>query len=216
MHVCVHSNRGGHCLTSIPSPIAGVSLIKGAQAALFVWLALGVPIMGTFGAAHAATDCPSLVSVGPNTSTEHHQPRLRTDTRIAQTVAFVLDGDTIILGNRQRVRLIGIDAPERARRRPAHPAEPFAEAATKALRELLPVDSRIYLAPDITQRDRFGRTLAYVFTEAGVDVQKAMLRRGLAKTLVIPPRKLAIECYSDAENEARAHRRGLWLTSPAK
>ncbi|MBI5886047.1 MAG: thermonuclease family protein [Deltaproteobacteria bacterium] len=93
-------------------------------------------------------------------------------------VAWVVDGDTAVLANGERVRYLGIDAPERG--------EPFydeAKARNKAL-----VKSRVIRLEVCkeTPRDKYGRLLAYVYAD-GVDVGATLLGEGLARPLVIPP-----------------------------
>ena len=84
----------------------------------------------------------------------------------------VLDGDTIDLdcpGGLTRVRLWGMDAPEQGQ----HPWGRQASQALLALLEQREVSLRV------RDRDRYGRTVAQVFSSAG-DVALAMLRAGAA------------------------------------
>ena len=86
-----------------------------------------------------------------------------------ERVARVIDGDTLVLDSGERVRLLGIDAPERG--------EPGADAATSALREMA-AGRRVRLERD--GRDRWGRTLARV-RAGGKDASGELLARGLVK-----------------------------------
>ena len=90
------------------------------------------------------------------------------DCAEAQVVRIV-DGDTLETGF-GRVRLFGIDAPERGQR--------CASKATARLRELAGDRVRLEDGPRLT--DRFGRALAYVFTEDGMSVDEVLVREGLA------------------------------------
>lgn len=97
-------------------------------------------------------------------------------------VVHVIDGDTLIIeraGQDERVRLLGIDAPEVARN--DSPGEPCANEAT-ALTEHLTASTEVTVVADSTQpaTDRYGRTLAYVEAE-GRDVSAELLRAGLAE-----------------------------------
>lgn len=86
-------------------------------------------------------------------------------------VERVVDGDTVVLGDGSRVRLIGIDAPESD--------EPCGEKATEALRKL--VEHRVVSVgnPESVQdRDRYGRLLRYLDTD--VDPAASLLSDGLA------------------------------------
>lgn len=93
------------------------------------------------------------------------------------TVKSVPDGDGLKLSDRRRVRYLGIDAPEVAKY--GRPLEPNALAA-KALNERLVVGKRVLLVSDVTDSDRYGRLLRYVFAD-GVFVNAALLLTGLAK-----------------------------------
>jgi micrococcal nuclease len=76
----------------------------------------------------------------------------------------VVDGDTIILSNGEKVRLIGVDTPETVR--PNTPVEYYgkeASAFTKKMVEGKPVR----LEYDWQQRDKYGRLLAYVYLMDG-------------------------------------------------
>lgn len=81
----------------------------------------------------------------------------------------VIDGDTLDT-SQGRVRLFGIDAPERGQR--------CASEATVVLRELAGDSIRLEDGPRLT--DRYGRTLAYAFTVAGTNIDAALIREGLA------------------------------------
>ena len=83
------------------------------------------------------------------------------------TVVRVIDGDTIevVTGVFQRaetVRYIGIDTPETVH--PDRPVEPFGREATQANRELVGW-TIVWLEADVTDRDRYGRLLRYVYVE---------------------------------------------------
>jgi endonuclease YncB( thermonuclease family) len=85
------------------------------------------------------------------------------------------DGDTLRCGQ-ERVRVMGLDAPEL--RRPRCPAErSLARAARDRLAGL--VAQGVTLRP--MGRDRYGRTLAVVRTRDGRDVAAVLIREGLAR-----------------------------------
>ena len=89
------------------------------------------------------------------------------------TVVYVIDGDTIdveLAGSeggepkRERVRLIGIDAPESANYDEALNT-PEGALATAHARELLSEGATVYLQTDTTEHDKYGRLLRYVWLE---------------------------------------------------
>lgn len=128
-------------------------------------------------------------------------------------VERVIDGDTLVLRGRERVRLIGIDAPEMGHdgRRP----EPYAREARAALVDLSsgPDTNKNRLVGvqyGQSPHDRYGRGLVHLFLANGDNVQALLLRRGLATSLFLPPNGEYLDCYAAAETEARAARRGIW------
>ena len=120
---------------------------------------------------HIANGLPSLTIVGlPEAAVRESRER----------VAFVIDGDTVRLAGGERIRLLGIDAPEMRKGKPGRLGpfpEPGAVEATEALREM--VEGRVVV---VRRRgtDDYGRTLAKLRLEDGVDVGAELVRRGLA------------------------------------
>lgn len=129
-------------------------------------------------------------------STEHH------------TVDRVVDGDTVVLQDTSSTytRYLGIDAPEILTEE--SPGDPLSEEAKNLNRSL--VDGKtVRLEFDEEKYDDYGRMLAYVFVD-GTFVNKEMVRRGLAKVLIIKPNdRYASEIY-EAEEQAKRERRGIW------
>jgi endonuclease YncB( thermonuclease family) len=125
------------------------------------------------------------------------------------TVGRVLDGDTIELSDRRRIRLIGINAPEFARR--GRPAEALAAQAKNTLSTLLNKSGhRIALRYGADPQDRYGRTLAHIFLPDGTNLAQQLILKGLAVRIAFPPNMWAQDCYKLAESDARRHQRGLW------
>ncbi len=117
-------------------------------------------------------------------------------------VSRVVDGDTFYCADGLKVRLLGIDAPERAQGRAGR------ESAA-ALRRLLPIGARVRLESDIGARDRHGRTLAYVWN-GDVLVNEALVRDGWAFLLTVPPNVKYVTRLERAQKTARMARAGLW------
>ena len=123
-------------------------------------------------------------------------------------VAYIHDGDTLWLKDGRKVRIIGINTPELARKE--HPAEPLAELARDELRQLLGKSATIQLRQDKEETDHYGRLLAHVFMNKGINISEWLLRRGLAYAISIPPNLWQMDCYQRAEQNARSHNKGLW------
>jgi endonuclease YncB( thermonuclease family) len=121
----------------------------------------------------------------------------------------VHDGDTLILADGRKVRVIGYNAPELARS--GHDGDPFANEATIAARTFLRNSSTIVLQPGVEARDRHGRYLAHVFRPGdGASLAAHLLAQGLAWQIAVPPNLGYLECNRAAEGKARAEGRGLW------
>jgi micrococcal nuclease len=129
--------------------------------------------------------------------------------KTAGLVTTVVDGDSIhvlIGGRTERLRLIGVDAPEIEHR--DQPAECFGEDSALFTRRSLE-DRRIRIEFDVERRDRFDRLLAYVFF-GGELFNETLVAEGFAIERSYPPNLAHQEVLRKAEVEARVERRGLW------
>ena len=93
----------------------------------------------------------------------------------AQVVERVVDGDTLIVRDVGRVRLIGVDTPESVH--PNRPVEFFGREASAFTKRLV-AGKRVRLEYDQRRTDRYGRTLAYVHLPDGTFVNAEIIRRG--------------------------------------
>lgn len=125
-------------------------------------------------------------------------------------VAQVIDGDTVRLADGRMIRFIGINAPELAH--DGRPEEPFARAASQAVLDLLPPGATVGLRYGSERFDRYHRTLAHIYTAAGVSVEARLLAQGLAAYIVVPPNVAQWQCYRATEAEARAANKGAWAS----
>jgi micrococcal nuclease len=126
-------------------------------------------------------------------------------------VLRVVDGDTIVVsieGTMERVRYIGVDAPELARAGDGLVAECGANAARAANEELV-ADAEVRLERDVSDRDRFGRLLRHVWLGDTL-VTEALAARGAVEARSYPPDIALDGRLSAAEDEARAARAGMW------
>jgi micrococcal nuclease len=123
-------------------------------------------------------------------------------------VAQVRDGDTVILASGQKVRLLGIDAPELEQE--GRPADFLAHKAKGVLADLA-LGKKVRLEYDKLRYDRYGRTLAYLFLPDGTNLSRELIRQGLARVYTVPPNKRFQEELLAAQREAIEARRGIWL-----
>lgn len=118
----------------------------------------------------------------------------------------VPDGDGLVLSDGRRVRYIGIDAPEMTTWE--GPPEPFALQAKQANRKLV-TDKRVRLVRDVSQTDRYGRLLRFVYVGETL-VNAELLKSGLARALPIEPDVGQAVEFQALEWEARLKGKGLW------
>lgn len=122
-------------------------------------------------------------------------------------VERVIDGDTLLLTDGRRVRLIGIDAPESVK--PDHPVEPWGLQAAELMRRLIGPQP-VRLEFDDERLDRYGRTLAYVWVDQRL-LNEELLLAGLARFEPQYHYSNSMKTrFRRAENEARQAGRGLW------
>jgi endonuclease YncB( thermonuclease family) len=130
-------------------------------------------------------------------------------------VVVVSDGDTITVldDTKQRhvIRLMGIDAPEKA--------QAFGQTSKESLSELV---FNKEVSVTWHKKDRYGRSVGQVYVD-DTDVCLEQIKRGLAWHYKQYEREQSVEDrsrYADAEKEARIAKEGLWVdeqpTEPSK
>lgn len=178
---------------SRPERLLGVLLVLVLAAVVVLVVALGTEPS----AEPAATDRPSA----PAGATAQ--------------VVHVTDGDTIVVlvaGVRERVRYVGVDAPELTNAETGEPAECGGEAARLANAEL--VEGReVTLERDTSDRDRFGRLLRHVWV-AGDDgwtlVSERLVAAGAVEARSYAPDTSRDAQLDTAERRARDANLGIW------
>jgi micrococcal nuclease len=124
-------------------------------------------------------------------------------------VVRAVDGDTIearIDGALEDVRYIGVDTPETVK--PGTPVQCFGHRASDFDRRLVE-GRRVKLVFGVERRDVYGRLLAYVYIGHRF-VNAELVRRGLARTLEIPPNTQHSALFRRLELGAARAGRGLW------
>jgi len=135
-------------------------------------------------------------------------------------VSRVVDGDTLVLENNERVRLIGIDTPE------IHESSKLNRDAARsgqdltAIKELgrqsyeftknLVEGKRVRLEFDVERFDRYKRILAYVYLLDGTFLNAAIIEQGYASLLTYPPNVRYADLFLGLYKQAQEDRRGLW------
>jgi micrococcal nuclease len=132
----------------------------------------------------------------------------RTEARVVD----VVDGDTIkvdVDGQVYTVRYIGIDTPETVH--PDEPVEWMGPEASEANRKLVEGQT-VYLEMDVSETDRYGRLLRYVYLADGLFVNAELVRLGYAHAVTFPPDVKYQDLLLEMQREAREAGRGLWAS----
>ncbi len=131
------------------------------------------------------------------------------------TVVSISDGDTVrvdINGEMESLRLILIDTPET--RDPNDPVECFGAEAMAFTKRLLPKGTTVYLEQDISDRDRYGRMLRYIWLEGdngeALLFNEMLVREGYAVLYTYPPDVKYVDRIRAAQDAAVAEQAGLW------
>lgn len=123
-------------------------------------------------------------------------------------VKRVIDGDTFVLENGEKVRLIGIDAPES--RNTGRKKIGFFGKESKAFLKQYLTGRQVRLEYDVTRTDMYGRTLAYVYMEDGTFLNAELVKQGYANVYTYPPNVKYADLFVDMQRDARENERGLW------
>ena len=118
-------------------------------------------------------------------------------------VAHVDDGDSLVVsidGQRERVRLIGVNAPEQD--------ECLADVARQALVEAVAGET-VLLEPDVQDVDEFGRLLRYVWLDSTL-INESLTEQGLAIAREYAPNTARQASLDAAQQRARDDGLGMW------
>ncbi|MFH1398424.1 MAG: thermonuclease family protein [Candidatus Omnitrophota bacterium] len=135
-------------------------------------------------------------------------------------VVRVVDGDTLKLGNGERLRLIGIDTPEmhdsnklyRDSQRNHQDVEQIKKLGRRSygFTRNLVEGKKVRLEFDLERKDKYGRLLAYVYLQDGTFINAEIVKQGFASLMTIPPNVKYADTFFKFYQEARENNRGLW------
>ena len=128
----------------------------------------------------------------------------------AAEVVRVIDGDTIEVelgGKLAVVRYIGVDTPET--KHPGRGIECFGPEASK-YNEQMVGGREVILEKDITDRDRYGRLLRYVWVEDKVLINSLLVSKGYARVSIFEPDMKYQEQLLLAQVDAQSKKSGIW------
>lgn len=122
-------------------------------------------------------------------------------------VKRVHDGDTLVLENNERVRLLSVNTPELSSRH--REAESGDIEARDWLKDQLK-QNQVYLQYNVEKRDRYERILAYAWTPSGMFLNEQLLEQGLATLTLQPPNLQHADSLIEAQQQAIHQNKGIW------
>lgn len=136
-------------------------------------------------------------------------------------VTRVIDGDTIELETGQKVRYIGIDTPETVH--PEKSTQCFGLQASNKNIELVE-GKAVRLEKDVSETDKYGRLLRYVYVPSealskvegakeglgDTFVNKFLVEEGYAYASTYPPDVKYQQVFNSAQQQAQEQKKGLW------
>lgn len=139
------------------------------------------------------------------------------------TITKVVDGDTIYCTNRdgiQKIRLIGIDAPESSINTKAYKDSKKTGQSIETIKKMgekskefvisrVPIGTRVKLEFDIQAKDRYKRTLAYIYLPDETMLNDLIVKEGYAQVATYPPNVRYQNTFLQSQKEAREDRKGL-------
>lgn len=146
---------------------------------------------------------------------EHFSDRSHPDAKIVNikpgyqfySVKTVYDGDTVLLEDGRKIRLLGINTPEVQHKNKM--ADAGGEQARLWLINKLQ-HAKVRLEIDAEKTDKYGRTLAHLFIENKEHINLSLLKAGLAAVSIYPPNLLYVNELVAAENKAEQDQLGIW------
>ncbi len=127
-------------------------------------------------------------------------------------VTRVIDGDTIEIEDKRKIRYIGINSPEL--HDPRQPVQCFGREAYEKNKKLVE-GKTVRLEKDVSETDKYKRLLRYVYV-GDLFINDYLIRRGFAQKSTFPPDVKYADLFSQAQKEAVENNRGLWATCPSK
>ena len=126
-------------------------------------------------------------------------------------VKYVYDGDTILMDNGEKVRYLGINAPEIGYQ---GEIDEFMSIQSRDYNQHLVLHRKVQLEFDRQKRDPHNRLLAYVYLQSGEMVNRLLVRQGLAHVMV---NKAKPKYFSDLlaeQRRAMTKKIGIWQNEP--
>jgi len=129
-------------------------------------------------------------------------------------VTRVVDGDTVVISTGEKVRFILVNTPESVHPDDSKNTE-FGTISSDFTKDQL-LDQTIYLEKDVSETDRYGRLLRYIYLEDGTFFNELLVKEGYAQLSTFPPDLKYLDIIKEAETYARENNLGLWAYTEDK
>lgn len=162
------------------------------------WVFIGIIILGA-------------IWIGPKIQTKIPEIKSAVTETIQKSedvyINRVVDGDTVEMEGGIKIRYIGVNTPET--KDPRRGVECFGEEAFQFNKNLIE-GKKVTLEKDISDKDKYGRLLRYVWLE-GVLVNEELVKQGFASVATYPPDVKYYQRLLNAQNYAKDNQLGLWI-----
>lgn len=129
-------------------------------------------------------------------------------------VSYVIDGDTFVLSDDRKVRLVGVNCPEDTSTK-----EVLGDIATRYTTDMI-LNKYVYLEKDTSETDKYGRLLRNVWIEIPNDfsnnelinksLNTLLVKKGLAKPMTILPDSKYSISFNNIAKESKDSKQGMW------
>ena len=164
-----------------------------------ILLAILTFIAGCTGSTKTVSDNADLASI------YERYPELSGQTPEEAVVARIVDGDTFETKTGSKVRLIGVNTPEKYGK-----VEFYGVEASEYTQRRL-AGKAVYMFKDVSETDRYGRLLRFVFIKGESTMyNESLLQDGYANVMTYPPDVMYAKYFLKVERTARDKGVGLW------
>lgn len=121
------------------------------------------------------------------------------------TITRVVDGDTVVDDQNRKIRLIGINTPEITK---PNDLLCFGKLASQKTTDIL-LDKKVKLEKDISQTDKYGRLLRYIWIDNAM-INQTLIEMGYAQVDTVPPDIKYHQLFINSQKKAKELSVGLW------
>jgi micrococcal nuclease len=172
--------------------------------------AVGIAALLGFGAGYFARDYqlktenqpPIQIETKAETKTETIEQKIE-----QYYVTRIVDGDTFVIADGGKVRILYINAPELHNKKTKQ-KDYYADEAKSKLEELIN-NKNVVLEKDVSETDRYGRLLRSVYLDK-TDIGKYLVENGYAEAKFYKPDLKKENEYKEAEQKAKDAKKGIW------